>query len=61
MERERVDQRVSFITRRSQLEAVDQWRTKQRPIPSRNEALRQLIDRGLEAVGEREIPPVGQC
>lgn len=48
MESEKVDQRVPFVTRKSQLEAVDQWRTEQRPIPSRNEAIRRLIDLGLE-------------
>ena len=54
MEREKVDQRILFMTRRSQLEAVDRWRTKQRPIPSRNEALRRILTVGLEALGEHE-------
>jgi hypothetical protein len=47
MESEKVDQRVAFVTRRSQLDAVDEWRVTQRPIPSRNEAIRRLIDLGL--------------
>jgi hypothetical protein len=51
MERsEKVDQRLTLVTRRSQLDAIDAWRVEQRPIPSRNEAIRQLIDLGLEAV-----------
>jgi hypothetical protein len=45
--REKVDQRLTLVTRRSQLEAIDEWREGQRPIPSRNEAIRQLIDLGL--------------
>jgi hypothetical protein len=52
MESEKVDQRIPFVTRKSQLDAIDEWRTTQRPIPSRNQAIRHLIDRGLEA--ERE-------
>jgi len=52
--REKVDQRVTLVTRRSQLDAIDAWRVKQRPIPSRNEAIRQLIDRGLKAEGDGE-------
>jgi hypothetical protein len=53
MESEKVDQRVPFVTRKSQLDAIDQWRTEQRPIPSRNEAIRQLVDAGLEAAREK--------
>jgi len=47
MEREKVDRRVPFETSESQLEAIDQWRGGQRPIPSRNEAIRRLVDIGL--------------
>jgi hypothetical protein len=47
--REKVDQRLTLVTRQSQLDAIDEWRTQQRPIPSLNEAIRQLIDLGLEA------------
>lgn len=49
MEREKVDQRVTFVTRRSQLDAVDAWRRRQPRLVSRNEAIRVLLERGLEA------------
>jgi len=54
MEREKVDQRVLFTTRKSQLDAIEQWRGRQRPIPSRNEAIRRILDRGLEALAKDE-------
>jgi len=31
---------------------VDSWRGKQRPIPNRSEAVRQLMEKALEAEGE---------
>lgn len=48
--------RVSFDTSASQLDAIERWRAKQRPIPSRNESIRRLVDRGLEAEGEPPVP-----
>lgn len=54
MRAEKVDQRVPFVTRKSQLDAIDEWRTKRRPIPSRNEAIRHLVDRGLETEAKEE-------
>ena len=33
-------------------ERVDGWRSKQRPIPNRSEAVRQLMEKALEAEGE---------
>jgi hypothetical protein len=56
MESEKVDQRVPFVTRKSQLDAIDGWRTERRPIPSRNEAIRQLIDIGLDAARQKRSP-----
>jgi hypothetical protein len=41
------------MTTPEMIEAVDRWRAKQRPIPSRNAALRTLIEEALEAAGER--------
>jgi hypothetical protein len=49
MEREKVDQRVTLVTRKSWLEAVDLWRSQHRPILSRNEAIRRLVDQALAA------------
>ncbi|MTJ81724.1 MAG: hypothetical protein F8N37_12000 [Telmatospirillum sp.] len=31
------------------LHAIDEWRSQQRPIPPRAEALRRLVDKSLEA------------
>ena len=38
-----------FVTSQEQIERIDRWRGRQFPIPSRREAMRRLIDRGLEA------------
>lgn len=37
-----------------QTEAVDQWRRKQRDIPTRPEAIRQLVELGLENTKPRQ-------
>jgi len=44
---------MPFETSKSQLEEIDQWRTEQRPIPSRNEAIRRLIAMALEAARQK--------
>ena len=31
--------------------AIEKWRAKQRPIPSRSEAIRRLVELGLKAKG----------
>jgi hypothetical protein len=54
MESEKVDQRIPFVTRKSQLDAIDEWRTRRRPIPSRNEAIRRLIDIALQLQQQTE-------
>jgi hypothetical protein len=54
MRNEKVDQKVTFMTYRSQIERIDRWRGRQgSPIPSRNLAMRMLLDQALEAA-ERE-------
>lgn len=53
MERKKLDQRVTFVTWREQLARIDDWRTKRRPVPSRNEAIRALLDYALD-IKERE-------
>jgi hypothetical protein len=58
MRREKVDQRVTFVTTRSQLDEIDAWRIQKRPIPSRNAAIRELLDRALKV--EREEGDDGQ-
>jgi hypothetical protein len=54
MERERVDQRVTFVTRLSQIRAIDEWRRRQPDLPNKNEAIRRLIDIALQQQAERE-------
>jgi len=36
------------------LAAIDDWRTKQRPVPSRSEAIRQLVEAGIAAKKPRK-------
>jgi hypothetical protein len=48
----KVDRKVTFMTTPEMIEAVDRWRAQQRPLPSRNAALRTLIERALTAAGE---------
>ncbi|NTF35530.1 hypothetical protein [Agrobacterium rubi] len=48
MEKEPTDQRVPLMMEASLLEKVDEYRLSKR-IWSRGKAIRQLIDRGLEA------------
>ena len=31
------------------IRAIDDWRVKQRPLPNQNEAIRRLIEKGIEA------------
>jgi hypothetical protein len=52
MERERVDQRVSFVTKSSQIRAIDEWRRQQPDLPNKNEAIRRLIDIALQRQAE---------
>jgi hypothetical protein len=42
---------VSMVLPRATIEAVDDWRSRQRPLPSRAAALRLLIERALAADG----------
>ena len=58
MRREKMSERITFVTWPAQLARVDDWRTKQRPVPSRNEAMRTLLDWALDRLEreEREQP-----
>ena len=49
MDNEPLDQRVPLMMSRSQIAAVDQWRREQPDIPSRSEAIRRLIEKGIAA------------
>lgn len=46
---EKTTERVGLLLKSSQMDAVDDWRAMHRPPLNRNEALRRLIELGLEA------------
>lgn len=48
MEREPLDIRLPMLANRSFIKAVDAWRFEN-GMPSRGEAVRRLVERGLEA------------
>ena len=35
------------------IDAVESWRAKQRPVPNLSEAIRRLVDAGLDATGRK--------
>lgn len=47
MSAELKDQRVPVMMSGSELKALDTWRREQEDLPSRGEAIRRLIERGL--------------
>ena len=51
---EKLDQRIQLVASKQFNEVVDEWRRGQPDLPSRSEAIRRLVHRGLEA--EREAP-----
>jgi len=53
MTEERKDQRIPIMMASSEVARIDQWRAKQPGIPSRAEAIRRLVELGLE-VSKRE-------
>lgn len=48
--------RVNLVTSESWVERVDEWRRQQKSIPSRAEAIRALVDMGLEAAAAGHRP-----
>jgi hypothetical protein len=50
IEPDNVTQRMQLVTTSAWLAAVDAWRAKQRPIPNRSAAIRELVERALAAV-----------
>lgn len=41
-------ERVHFVAPVTWMERVDEWRSRQRPIPAKSEAIRRLVDIALE-------------
>jgi hypothetical protein len=46
---------ISLKAPQSFLDKVDEWRAGQRPIPNRGDAIRKLVEVGLEAL-QKEKP-----
>lgn len=53
MNEEEKSERFQMRVAPSFWQAIDEWRRKQPDIPSRAEAIRQLVDAGLKAKAKR--------
>jgi len=53
MKDEPQSERLQLRVGPSFLKAVDEWRSAQRPIPSRAAAIKRLVELGLKAKGKR--------
>lgn len=42
-------ERIQIVAPTTWVQRIEEWRAKQRPIPSKSEAIRVLVDRALEA------------
>lgn len=51
---------VSLKAPQSFFDKIDEWRAGQRPIPNRGEAIRRLVEVGLEAL-QKEKPGKGRA
>jgi hypothetical protein len=52
-------QRLNLIAPVDWLKRIDQWRRRQPNLPTRSEAIRTLVERGLEAEARGEKKPKG--
>lgn len=52
MAEKKYEQRWLVAVSNALADRVDSWRGKQRPIPNRSEAVRQLMEKALEAEDE---------
>jgi hypothetical protein len=50
-------ERLWLVISPEELEQLERWRGQQYPIPSRSEAVRQLLQRGLLAVRDDDKAP----
>ena len=46
------DQRIPVMMSEDEVEKIDEWRRKHPDLPSRSEAIRQLVALGLKAKGK---------
>jgi hypothetical protein len=51
---------ISLKAPQSFLDKVDEWRAGQRPIPNRGDAIRQLVEAGLEAMRKEKTEKKGR-
>jgi metal-responsive CopG/Arc/MetJ family transcriptional regulator len=49
-------ERIQLKAPASWVERIDEWRAQRRPIPTRNEAIRMLVDQALDAAQSGEKP-----
>ena len=49
------DKLLQMRTTEEFIRRIDDWRRVQDDLPSRSEAIRRLIELGLEAVGQKEV------
>ena len=49
IEEEIADQRVQIVAQPRWVKRIEQWRGRQSKIPTRSEAIRQLVDEALDA------------
>jgi metal-responsive CopG/Arc/MetJ family transcriptional regulator len=47
---EPLDQRIQLVISKGQVREIDEWRRRQPDLPSRSEAIRRLIETGLNSV-----------
>jgi metal-responsive CopG/Arc/MetJ family transcriptional regulator len=52
-------QRLNLIVAADWVKRVDAWRRQQPSLPSRSEAIRQLVERGLDAEAKAKPKPKG--
>jgi hypothetical protein len=57
--REKMVGPISLKAPQSFLDKVDEWRAGQRPIPNRGDAIRKLVEVGLEAIKAQSEKPKG--
>ena len=51
---------ISLKAPQSFLDKIDEWRAGQRPIPNRGDAIRKLVEVGLEAVQREKAEKKGR-
>lgn len=53
MEEDKLNKRLQIIAFDKIIAAIDEWRREQSDLPSRSEAIRRLVEIGLEASNDK--------